>query len=161
MVLHLKWVLGFVLALSWTLFVQAQLVAPVLKFKKQKIEITYKKQKQIINAELAETPEQHSQGLMFRKKMGSNDGMLFVFKDEQIRDFWMKNTLIDLDIGYFDKDRKLIDIQQMKAVTSVMQDNLPTYPSKRPAQYALEMNTGWFKKNKIEEGSTLSIPARP
>ncbi|MBC7742658.1 MAG: DUF192 domain-containing protein [Bdellovibrionaceae bacterium] len=92
---------------------------------------------------------------MFRKKLGSDEGMLFVFESEGIRTFWMKNTLIDLSIGYFDKSKKLIDIQEMKAMNSVLEKDLPTYPSKSPAMYALEMPTGWFKKNKIKEGAQL------
>ena len=81
--------------------------------------------------------------------------MLFIFNEELVREFWMKNTLINLDIGYFDKNKKLIDIQQMKAVTSVMQTDLPRYPSKQPAMYALEMQQTWFKKNKFRYGGPL------
>ena len=160
MVLHLKWVAALYLSISFGA-VSADTVKPDIKFKKATIALAFKNYKKSISVELAESQEQHAQGLMFRKKLKNNEGMLFVFDDEQIREFWMKNTLIDLDIGYFDKNRKLIDIKQMQAVTSVMQIELPTYPSKRPAKYALEMIQGWFKKNKFEEGTVLNLSARP
>lgn len=139
----------------------AATAAPEVVFKKGNLELTYKKSRKIINVELAETPDQHERGLMFRKKLNINEGMLFIFTDEQTRSFWMKNTLIDLDIGYFDKKKTLIDIQQMKAENSVMQLNPPAYPSKRPAMYALEMSKGWFKKNNFPEGTALKLISRP
>jgi len=123
------------------------------KFKKQKIELIQKTRKKTIDVELAETPQQQAQGLMMREKLQENEGMLFVFDDEQPREFWMKNTLINLDIGYFDKNKRLIGIQQMKAANSIMQTDFTTYPSKNQAMYALEMTQGWFKKNKFAEGA--------
>lgn len=160
MVLRLKWAVAFCLIIS-SVFVEAAVNEQNIKFKKVSVELAFKKNKKIISVELAETPEQHAHGLMFRKKLKNNEGMLFVFNDEQIREFWMKNTLINLDIGYFDKSKKLINIQQMAAVTSVLQIDVPTYPSKRPAMYALEMPVHWFKKNKFDEGTQLRIIARP
>ncbi len=121
------------------------------------IVITQGKVQTKIQAEMAESEAQHEYGLMFRKELGPKEGMLFVFKDELIRSFWMKNTIINLSIGYFNKNKKLIDIQEMKAVTSVLQTDIPTYPSESPAQYALEMPEGWFKKNSIKVGAQLKI----
>lgn len=123
-----------------------------VKFKKSVIELSGKK----IKVEIAQTMEQHERGLMFRKILGPDEGMLFVFDYEQPLSFWMKNTLINLSIGYFDKDKRLVDIQEMKA-TSLMDSNPPSYPSKAPAMYALEMNQGWFSKNKIKLGSVLKL----
>lgn len=142
-------------------FVNAADTESNIKFKKATLELKYKKNKKTIVVELAEAEEQHARGLMFRTKLKKDEGMLFIFADEQIRQFWMKNTLINLDIGYFDKNKKLIDIQQMSAVTSVMQIDIPTYPSKQPAMYALEMSQGWFKNNKFDEGTIFKIIARP
>lgn len=128
-----------------------------IEFKKKMIVITQGKVQTKIQAEMAESEAQHEYGLMFRKELGPKEGMLFVFKDELIRSFWMKNTIINLSIGYFNKNKKLIDIQEMKAVTSVLQTDIPTYPSESPAQYALEMPEGWFKKNSIKVGAQLKI----
>lgn len=130
-------------------------------FEKKQIELSYKNKKKLITVELAENQQQHAQGLMFREKLNKDEGMLFVFQDEQIREFWMKNTIIDLDIGYFDSQKTLVDIQQMKAVNSVLQKDIPTYPSKKPAQFALEMSKGWFKKQGFLIGTKLKLTTRP
>ncbi len=124
-----------------------------ISFTKKSISLAGKK----IKVEIAETDQQHEHGLMFREKLPTNEGMLFVFKDLQIRSFWMKNTIIDLSIGYFDENKKLIDTQEMKATKSLMQQDLPAYPSKSPAMYALEMSQGWFKKNKVSVGAVFSF----
>lgn len=110
-----------------------------------------------ITVEVAETKEQHSYGLMNRESLPENSGMLFVFETEDQRFFWMKNTFINLSIAYFDKNRKIIDIQDMKAAQSSLDENLPSYPSKGKAKYALEMNQGWFKKNNIKVGDSFSF----
>ena len=156
----MKYIIVTLLLISTT-FGIATAAGPEVVFKKASLELSFKKIRKTIKVELAETPEQHQHGLMFRKKLNLNEGMLFVFADEQPRSFWMKNTLIDLDIGYFNSKKVLIDIQQMKAENSVMQLNIPAYPSKQPAMYALEMSKGWFKKNNFPEGTALKIISRP
>lgn len=107
--------------------------------------------------EVATTPEQHERGLMFRNKLKDDEGMLFIFDTEQTRFFWMKNTLIDLSIGYFDGKGVLIDIQEMKSGKGIPDSALMSYPSSKPAKYALEMNKGWFSKNNIKLGTKLKI----
>ncbi len=123
-------------------------------FKKRKIRLGPK----TLVVEMAETPAQHERGLMFRESLGADEGMLFVFKNEETRFFWMKNTLIDLSIGYFDKSGTLVDIQEMKSGKGIPESQLASYPSAKPAKYALEMNKGWFDKNKIKIGSKLKFP---
>jgi len=119
----------------------------MIEFEKQMIQIGSKK----IQVEIARSQRQHERGLMFRTTMPENEGMIFIFERPQILNFWMKNTYIDLDIGYFDEKKRLVDVFAMKA-SSVMTKNLETYPSSGPAMYALEMNQGWFAKNKIKKG---------
>ncbi len=89
--------------------------------------------------------------------MSETDAMLFVFKDADIRYFWMKNTFVELSIGYFDKNAVLIDIQDMAPVKSEMEDSPPAYPSKGPAQYALEVAKGWFQRHKVKLGDKLVL----
>ena len=153
--LHLKWLTAFCLSLSITTQVFAFKSDEVkdVKFEMKKIALNRK----TILVEMAETERQHEHGLMLRKSLAKDHGMLFVFKNEEILNFWMKNTLINLSIGYFDKNKTLIDIQEMKAMTSVMQQNFPTYPSRAPAMYALEMTEGWFEKNKVLTGAVFSF----
>lgn len=160
MELHLKCIIVTLFLIS-TPLENALAAAPDILFKKGSIELSFKKIRKTIKVEMAETQQEHEQGLMFRKKLNTNEGMLFIFPDEQTRSFWMKNTLIDLDIGYFNKQKVLIDIQQMKAENSVMQLHPPSYPSKQPAMYALEMAKGWFKKNNFPVGTALKIISRP
>ena len=123
-----------------------------IKFEKAKLKISGK----VISVELAKTPAQQQQGLMYRKSLPKDSGMLFIFSDEDYRSFWMKNTWIDLSIGYFDKNRVLKEIIDMKATTT-LDINPPTYPSQHKSQYALEMTKGWFEKNKIKIGDKFEF----
>lgn len=104
---------------------------------------------QTIQAEIASTPADRQQGLMFRQSMPSNQGMLFVFDTVSSHCFWMKNTPLPLTIGFIDDAGKLINTVDMNPF-----DESSHCPSK-PAKYALEMNQGWFKKNNIKPGMEL------
>lgn len=111
----------------------------------------------MIDVELAKTTEEHAQGLMHRTSLGEISGMLFIFDRPRVLSFWMKNTFIPLSIAYIDENKKIIDIQDMSPVKSVMDQNTPSYVSKGPALYALEVNQGFFKKRKIKVGDTVKI----
>ena len=111
----------------------------------------------VIQVEFAKTPEQWERGLMHRKSMPENSGMLFIFQDEELHTFWMKNTFIPLSLGYFDRNKKLTEVLEMKPVQSEMQIDIPKYPSKYPALYVLEMNQNWFSKHNVKPGMTFSI----
>jgi uncharacterized protein len=106
--------------------------------------------KTTIIAEIADTPKRRSLGLMFRKKLNENSGMLFIFPKEDYLSFWMKNTLIPLSIGYFDRDGVLLEVYEMKP-----NQTEEVYNSRKKAIYALEMNSGWFTKNNINPGAVL------
>ena len=111
-----------------------------------------------LTVEVADREEQRQRGLMFRKELVEGTGMLFVFPQERILSFWMKNTLIPLSIGYFDRNRKLVDIQKMNPESIIVKDSeLKRYPSQFPAQYALEVPQGWFEKHKINLGTSFSL----
>lgn len=112
---------------------------------------------QTLKVEIADTPERQEAGLMFRKSLKEGEGMLFIFPNEQPRAFWMKNTFIDLAIGYFDGKKTLIDIQEMKAAGSLMDDRPPNYPSSGPAKYALEVPKEWFKKHHVKVGMKMKL----
>lgn len=111
-------------------------------------------------AYIADDEKGREDGLMFIKKIPDDTGMLFVFERERPLAFWMKNTLIPLAIGFFDHGGVLIDIQEMKVANSIMELSPPSYPSKGPAAFALEMNAGWFSKHKIKTGSRLERLAK-
>lgn len=104
-----------------------------------------------IQVEIADEPAEHSRGLMFRESLAENEGMLFVYPEERTLGFWMKNTLIALDIAYADNQGRIVDIQQMEPQT------LETHNSAGPAMYALEMNQGWFAANGIVVGDRIEF----
>ena len=103
----------------------------------------------IIQAEVAQTAEQRGIGLMHRPKMGTNDGMLFVFDTAAEQCFWMKNTLLPLSIAFLDEQGGVVNIEDMAPQT------LNGHCSKRPVRFALEMNLGWFAKRGIKPGSRI------
>ena len=103
----------------------------------------------IIRAELAQTPEERSLGLMFRKAMGTNDGMLFAFEEPGQQCFWMKNTLLPLSVAFVADDGTVVNIDDMKPQT------LDSHCSTKPVRFVLEMNDGWFVKRGIKAGSKL------
>ncbi|MEY4731030.1 MAG: hypothetical protein RL020_2188 [Pseudomonadota bacterium] len=102
-----------------------------------------------IRAEVARTQEERSKGLMNRRHMGKNDGMLFVFEQPQTVSMWMKNTLLPLSVAFIDDQGRIINIAEM------LPETLTTHSSLSPAKYALEMNAGWFEKNKILAGKSV------
>lgn len=105
-----------------------------------------------LNAEIADTPAEREKGLMFRKSINEYNGMLFVFESEEKLNFWMKNTLIPLDIAYIDKNGIINEIYNMKPL-----DVSVIYNSIKPAMYALEVNSGWFSRHKIYPGSKIEF----
>ena len=100
-----------------------------------------------LQIEIAETDQKRSQGLMHRRKLDTNSGMLFVFSQDQYMNFWMKNTYIPLSVAFIDKQGKILEILHMKPL-----DDTIIYSSKTKARYALEVNQGWFNKNSIDAG---------
>lgn len=118
----------------------------------QKIEIGH----QILLVEIADRPETRSQGLMGREKLEEGKGMLFIFPKADYLTFWMKNTLIPLSIGFFNADKKLLNILDMEPTGPGTQSYL-LYKSKAPALYALEVPQGWFQKHQIRPGMKFSF----
>lgn len=107
-----------------------------------------------VRVEIADIDAERTRGLMERTALGENRGMLFVFDDERTRSFWMKNTLIPLSIAYIDADGRIVDIQKMEP----LDDDPPHYTSAGPAQYALEVNQGFFEKRRVEVGDRVDLP---
>jgi uncharacterized protein len=101
--------------------------------------------------ESAVTEKQRQTGLMFRKKLDKNNGMLFIYGKEEYLFFYMKNTFIPLDIAFIDDEFKIIDIQQMEPLDET------TIQSKGKARYALEVNRGFFSKAGLNVGDKLDF----
>ena len=105
-----------------------------------------------VKIETASTPEQKTIGLMYRKFLEKNSGMLFVFDKEEPKTFWMKNTLIPIDIIFISSGKKIVSFETMEPCAA---DPCVIYSSGRPAQYALEVNKGFVKENEITTGNQL------
>jgi hypothetical protein len=110
---------------------------------------------QRFNVEIAEDQEKQALGLMFRRHMPEDHGMLFIFPNEAPRGFWMKNTRIPLDIMYFSSELRLVSMAENAQPCRVEQ--CPGYPSAGPAQYVLELNAGKASELGVEAGDLLVL----
>lgn len=99
--------------------------------------------------EVAATGQQRYMGLSFREFLGSEEGMLFVFENERPLTFTMRNTRIPLSIAYISKDLVINEIHEMDVGPNQL------FPSQKSAQFALEVNQGWFTANGIEAGDRI------
>lgn len=103
-----------------------------------------------IDTQLAVTSEQREIGLMFRKEMPQNEGMLFVFENPTRLCFWMKNTLLPLTAAFIADDGTIVNLENMKPQTT------ESHCSAKPVRFVLEMNQGWFAKKGVKPGSKIS-----
>ena len=105
-----------------------------------------------LKVEVAATHEERLLGLMHRKKLPENKGMLFIYPSERIIKLWMKNTSIPLSVAFLNKSKKIINIEKMEPnQTKVI------YKSKGLALYAVEVNQGWFELNKMSVGDIFKF----
>ena len=102
-------------------------------------------------AEIADTPALRERGLMGRDSLPGNQGMLFVYADEQVRSFWMRNTPMALDIAFADRNGSILNIETMEPNSD------ETTLSVSPAMYALEMSAGWFASNDVGPGARIEF----
>jgi len=103
----------------------------------------------MIRAELAVTPEQRQKGLMFRRDLGANDGMLFVFEQPMPQCFWMKNTPTALTIAFLADDGTIVNMADMQPFDE------RSHCSAKPVRFVLEMHQGWFAKRGLKPGFKL------
>ncbi|MBS3093128.1 DUF192 domain-containing protein [Candidatus Pacearchaeota archaeon] len=118
---------------------------------KNKISIQIKNQTFILEKAIIE--KEKSRGLMY-KTLEDNEGMIFIFDNEQSRSFWMKNTLIPLDIIFLDKNNKIVDIKEN--FQPCREDPCESYQSK-PAMYVIELNAGTIEKLEIRNGDIINF----
>ena len=107
-----------------------------------------------IEISIADTPEKQEQWLMYVQHLPENSGMLFIFDKADIYTFWMKNTLIPLDMIRINTDNKIVDIQEALPCTT---DICQTYPGKWSASYVLEINKWLSKKRNIHTGQDITM----
>jgi len=103
----------------------------------------------LIHAELADNERTRELGLMFRRELAPNHGMLFVFDEAAPHCMWMRNTLIGLSVAFLDDAGKIVNVEEMKPQTD------DAHCARRPARYALEMEAQWFKRHGMDAGSPI------
>ena len=108
-----------------------------------------------LKVEVVSTFEQRAVGLMFREKLGANDGMLFLYEDPGYQSMWMKNTLIPLSVAFIDSGGRILNIADMEPRT------LDSHLSAGPALYAIETNRGWFAQRRIKPGDKVTGLPKP
>lgn len=104
-----------------------------------------------IDMELADNNLKRMQGLMYRKEMAENQGMLFVFEIQDLQSFWMKNTILPLDIIFVNVNREIVKIHKHTTPFST-----ESYPSEKPSMYVVEVNAGYTDKYGITEGDKIN-----
>ncbi|OGC68974.1 hypothetical protein A2415_04210 [candidate division WWE3 bacterium RIFOXYC1_FULL_39_7] len=106
-----------------------------------------------VTAEIADSPSEKMQGLMFRKTLGENEGMFFIYENEDYYSYWMKNTFIPLDLIWLDSDYTVVDIKTN--APPCLEETCPSYKPATPARYVLELNAGWSEKNSLKIGDKI------
>lgn len=109
----------------------------------------------VLDCEVARSEKDKERGLMFRKAMPKNRGMIFVYSKPEEMNFWMQNTIIPLSIAYVHERLFISSIHDMKPFS------LDIVSSETPVLYAVEVNQGWFKSNAILPGNRMAIYKNP
>lgn len=104
----------------------------------------------LVHAEVASTFESRTTGLMHRKSLGANNGMLFVFPEVGPHCMWMKNTYVPLSVAFIDEQHTIVSIHDMQPQTE------DSHCAAKPARYALEVNQGWFAAKGVKPGAKIS-----
>ena len=119
-------------------------------FSNEKIEVSIYNKNIIFNVEVAKTIEERRTGLMYRKKLYNNEGMLFIYPHEKIIQLWMKNTYIPLDVIFISENKVIVDLKKnMEKLSETIVE------SKVKSRYALEFNAGLINKLDIEIGDKV------
>ena len=140
---------GFSYVIRHALLILAALTLPVTAARAQLPEIALSVNGHKLTAEVAHTDPARMQGLMHRRILPENRGMLFVFDQVALHGMWMKNTYIPLSVAFLDERGAIINIADMEPHVR------DAHPAARPATYALEVNRGWFRKRGIKTGDRV------
>jgi len=142
----LVWVLG-----AWQAFGQGQ---KLQTFEKNRLAIQTKTGRHEFRVEIARRPKQQAQGLMFRRRMAADAGMLFVYPSVEPASMWMKNTFIPLDLVYIDRIGRIVGFYQRSVPQS-----LEVITSNKPVRAVLEVNAGTAARLQIAVGDRVLHPA--
>jgi hypothetical protein len=143
--------LGAMLIVAMTAGVRGQWATP-------RGEVTFP-DRTVVAVEIADTPELQQRGLMFREHLAPGEGMVFIFPSVGYYPFWMKNTLIPLDMIWVGPDRKVVSVAH--SVPPCKADPCPNYSPKGDALYVVEVVGGFAKKHQVREGDQLAFRGVP
>ena len=104
-----------------------------------------------LTVKVANSPAEHARGLMNTTSLPEDEGMLFCYPEEKALSFWMKSTAIPLSIAFFDKNKEITEIKDLKPYDE------SGVTSNNPAMWALEVNSGWFSRNNVKIGDNFDI----
>ena len=136
--------------------------SPTIVYKKGTVVLSQSYRRVRLQVEVADTPESRTQGLMHRRQLAENAGMLFIFEATSRGGFWMKNTLIPLSIAFIDEKWKVVDIKDMAVAPDPEKGPFTVYASSKDYRYALEVNIGFFERHRITVGAGVRyIPQHP
>ena len=105
-----------------------------------------------LNVDVALTRREQAQGLMNVDSLPSDKGLLFCYPQERVLSFWMRNTTIPLSIAFIDKNKKIVQIEDLDPLDE------QSVESKEKCKWALEVNRGWFHENQVKVGDMVTIP---
>jgi hypothetical protein len=108
----------------------------------------------VVVAEIADTPRRVQEGYMFRREVGEGEGMIFVFPEADVHPFWMKNTLVPLDIIWLDDGFTVVHLESAVPCTA---DPCPSYGPLRKARYVLEVRGGTAARRGLKPGDHLLV----
>ncbi|MCI0569797.1 MAG: DUF192 domain-containing protein [Myxococcaceae bacterium] len=108
--------------------------------------------KHVVQVEVATTPESRQRGLMHRRELRAGDGMLFIFPSDAVQSFWMKNTLIPLDMLFIDRERRVVGIVHRAEPLTLTPRSVG-----RVSRYVLEVPGGWSEERSIRVGSQVEL----
>jgi len=117
----------------------------------------FEQNKTCFNVEVVQTINERQKGLMFRENLDNNSGMLFIFPESNKHGFWMKNTLIPLDIIWIDQNKTVVYIKENIIPCKVDYKDCPIYYPQKEALYVLEVNFGKVKENNLSVGENSTF----
>ena len=108
-----------------------------------------------VRLKIARTEEEREKGLMFQTHLREKEGMLFIFEDEQIRSFWMKNTFLYLDVVFVNEQGVIVDL--LERLPPCAAEPCPLYSPSSPSRYVIELNGGFIHNYSIRKGERVRI----
>ncbi len=109
----------------------------------------------IVGVDIADSPEERARGLMNVSYLPKDQGLLFIFEEEGIPRFWMKDTLIPLDLIFISKKKEIVSI--IGGARPEQGPKYALYSPEGPVLYVLELNAGWVAEQKVQKGDTVSF----